>query len=154
MDDAVHSKPRRRRWPALALFVVFILCTWWLTAATWIHTPSARGEHPVAVIVQWLLSPLLAGILAAWWYGGRRALGKGLLTCAGAGLLVSAVNFAFIAIWPATAYPEELAPASLTSTWTYRSSSVSPMRSSVRSPEEPISAWPGWSKAEAASNEP
>ena len=111
MDDAVHSEPPRRRWPALALFAVFVLFTWWLTAATWIYTPSIRGQHPVAAIVQWLLSPLLAGILAAWWYRGRRTLGKGLLTCAGAGLLVSLVNFAFIAIWPVPIYPEEPGPS-------------------------------------------
>ncbi len=109
MDDVAQSRPRRR-WPALALFAVFVLLTWWLTAATWIYTPSARGQHPVAVIVQWLLSPLLAGILAAWWYRGRQAPGKGLLTCAGAGLLVSLVNVTFIAIWPATIYPEEPGP--------------------------------------------
>ena len=111
MDDVAHSKPRWR-WLVLALFVVFVLFTWWLTAATWIHTPSARGQHPVAAIVQWLLSPILAGILAVWWYTGRRALGKGLLTCAGAGLLVSLVNFTFIAIWPNTIYPAEPGPDS------------------------------------------
>ena len=109
MDDVVHSKPRRR-WKVLLLFAVFVLFTWWLTATTWIYTPSIRGQHPVAAIVQWLLSPLLAGILAAWWYRGRRSLRKGLLTCAGASLLVSLVDFAFIVIWSATIYPEELGP--------------------------------------------
>lgn len=83
MADLAHSRSWRGRWPALALLSLFVLLTWW--------PPFTSTDSNL----MWLLTPFLAGILAAWWVREGGTLGKVLLTCAGAGLLIGLINVAF-----------------------------------------------------------
>jgi len=90
----------RTHWPAAALFLVFWLAVWGITAATWLFADGQpMGMHPLATLLH-LLLPFVAGAMAGWWRQAPAARPRGLRAGAGfgllAGVLVMEANLAIL----------------------------------------------------------
>src|SRR5437870_825547 len=70
-----------RRSAALGLFLALVALSWWLAVATW-----SSGVSEPAWSLQTVVTPLAAGMLAAWW---RRARVQQVGSSALAGVLTT-----------------------------------------------------------------
>ncbi len=83
------------RWPAVVLFLIWLLAVWAITFETWLFDAGsgAGGINPMALFLNSTV-PFMAGALAGWPLSPPATRFRGLLRSALAGLLVMEFNLA------------------------------------------------------------